>query len=94
MTSWQEFLALKVDPDRVLKLLLDLLVGGFIIWWAHGHLEAELARPERSAWSIGIWAAVLVTGVLAVPSFRGRVLPAAKEGLALFREGRDAVKPS
>lgn len=84
----------RVSLTNIVSLLISFAVGGALVWYAHGHLEAELARPERSMPLIFVWGLTLVIGMLIIPTVRDRVVPAARVGARLVQLGRRATDPS
>jgi hypothetical protein len=79
-----------IDLRRLLGLLASFLIGLGLIWYAHEHLERELARPERSMALLAIYGVIGLLGMLIVPTIRDRVIPAAKTGFTLASLGRRA----
>jgi hypothetical protein len=84
----------RVSLTNIVSLLISFAVGGALIYYAHGHLEAELARPDRSMVLITVWGLVFVIGILIVPTIRDRVVPAARVGARLVQLGRRATDPT
>jgi hypothetical protein len=81
-----------ISVRRVLDLLVSFLIGLGLLWYAHEHIEQELARPDRSVTLLAIYGAVGLIGMLVVPTIRDRVLPAAKTGFTLASRARRAYE--
>ena len=83
-----------VSLRNIVSLLISFALGLVMIYYAHEHLEAELARPERSMLLIAAYAMIGIVGVLVVPTIRDRVVPAARVGARLVQLGRRATDPT